>query len=146
MNTIQNTTVAASIIECRQYAQRQQNLELIDHVARHEPCSFEALMNLFGEAPGDGAARLRFQKRLSYLVSRGNLRPINHGGQRHWCVPQLATSAETGAPPADEWVGIVAPSSQIDVMHCGDYVPEPGPVTRSGALDFKRIASVGYQC
>lgn len=40
----------------------------------------------------------------------------------------------------------VALPQQINVMHGPVYRPEPSPVLRPGALDYRRIASRGYRC
>jgi len=40
----------------------------------------------------------------------------------------------------------VAQSPRYDLLRCSLYVPEAGPTLRPGALDFKRIATVGLRC
>lgn len=136
-------------IERRHAAQSALNLDILNHVARHEPCSFESLFTLFGEATHDQEARARFQKRLSYLTFSGQLQITNRNGQRHWCAPLADEAPETAAVPAESspaWVGSVAQSPRNDVMHCPVYVPGRAPVLRPGALDFKRLGSVGDRC
>lgn len=39
----------------------------------------------------------------------------------------------------------LVPPRQYNVMS-GKYEPPAGPVVRPGALDFKRVSSVGYPC
>lgn len=125
------------------------NLDILNHVAQHESCGFEALFALFGEVPHDQEARTRFSKRLSYLTFSGQLQITNRNSQRHWCAPQAVEAPEPAvvseeALPA--WVGSVAPSPRNDVMHCPVYVPDRAPVLRPGAMDFKRFASRGDRC
>lgn len=135
-------------IERRHAAQSALNLNILNHVAQHEPCGFEALFNLFGEVHHQ-EARARFQKRLSYLTFSGQLQITNRNGQRHWCAPLAEEAPETAAEPDESqpaWVGSVAASPMNDVMHCPVYVPERAPVLRPGATDFKRLGSVGDRC
>ncbi len=129
-------------------AQSVLNLALVKHVAQHEPCGFDELMKLFGELPADREARLRFQKRLSYLCYAGRLRPVNHQEQRHWCVPQVdaAEPDDAPAPPTDKWVGTVVPPRQHSVMHGALYVPEASPALRAGAHDYQRVPTHGVRC
>lgn len=140
-------------------AQSALNLELINHVATHEPCGFDDLFAVFGGTPLDGAAKLKFSKRLSYLVNGGKLCLMNHGGRRHWCVPQVETEAEaaalegamdcpatTLAEQAKKWVGTVVPPRQHSVMHGALYVPEAETALRPGALDYRRVPTHGVRC
>ena len=136
-------------IERSHAGQSALNLEILNHVAQYEPCSFEALFALFGEVAHDQEARTRFQKRLSYLTFSGQLQITNRNGQRHWCAPLAGEPPETAAVPDEAlpaWVGSVAQSPRNDVMHGDVYVPERAPALRAGALDFKRYASVGDRC
>ncbi len=140
-------------------AQSALNLALLNHVVTHEPCAFDELFNLFGDKPLDGAAKLRFSKRLSYLVNGGKLCLMNHGGRRHWCVPQIDSEtdsealegaldcpAATLAAQAKKWVGTVAPPRRHSVMHGELYKPEAQASLRPGALDYQRYPSVGDRC
>lgn len=130
-------------------AQSSLNLQILNHVAQHEPCGFEALFTLFGEAPHDRDARARFSKRLSYLTYSAQLQITNLNGKRHWCAPLGDEAPEPATEPVDAqpaWVGSVVPSPMNDVMHCPAYVPACAPVLRPGALDFKRLASRGDRC
>lgn len=131
--------------------QRQSPLtkNILDHLAAHAPCNFDALFDLFGDGDRDRVAKNRMHQRLSYLVCQGLLQASTRHGQRYWGAPQADEAPEPDAAPADApaaWIGSVAQPPRIDVMRCPVYVPERAPVLRAGALDFKRHASVGDRC
>lgn len=44
------------------------------------------------------------------------------------------------------WVGTIAPPPQYDRIHGPAFTYTLSQSTRPGALDFKRVASVGYSC
>jgi hypothetical protein len=136
-----------------QLAQRQANDELVDYVEKEQPCDFLELREFFGGPDGGTRAKVIFQKRLAYLVSKGRLKTVNLAGKLHWEVPELGTAGEADCKPAekitrcaDNWVGAVVPPRQHNVMDGPTYVPEPDASLRAGALDYRRVASHGVRC
>lgn len=136
-----------------QLAQRQANDELVAYVAIEQPCDFTELRQRFGGPDGSSAAKVIFQKRLAYLVSKGRLQTINCGTKPHWEIPEPETAdepecqrAEKLTRSADSWVGTVVPPRQHSVLDGPTYVPEPDAALRSGALDYRRVASHGVRC
>ena len=56
--------------------------------------------------------------------------------------PSEATPVENVVP----WVGTIAPPPHYDRIHGPAFTYTLSQPTRPGALDFKRVASVGYSC
>lgn len=136
------------VVERSHHAQSPLNADILNHVARYEPCGFGELYDVYGDVQTDNKTKERFRARLNYLAESGQLQAKGTASHRRWYMPSVGVSATTAMDeetlPA--WLGAVVPPAQNDVMHCASYVPEAGPVTRSGALNFKNIASRGYQC
>ncbi len=138
-----------------QLAQRQRNQELLEYVAEHQPCSFGVLMDRFFR-PADYVdyddARVRFSKRLSYLVNSRQLETTNVRGARRWTLPPVSAESSVDADVAcadasdDTWVGTVAAPRQNSVLDGPPYVPDRDCALRAGALDYRTVASRGVRC
>ena len=136
-----------------QLAQRQANDDLVAYVAKEQPCDFTELRQRFGGPDGSSAAKVIFQKRLAYLVSKGRLQTINCGTKPHWEIPEHDTDDEPNRQntekltrSVDDWVGTVVLPRQHSVLDGPVYVPEPDTAMRPGALDYRRVASHGVRC
>lgn len=128
------------------------NVQIVAHVVKWGPCGFIELYDLFGaskDADGSKNALERFRSKLNHLTYSGQLVGTGTHHTRRWHAPlQNANPAPAQDNNAEQapWVGVVVPPAQHDVMHAPAYVPESGPVLRSGSQDFKRYASFGDRC
>lgn len=118
-------------------AQRRVNTALVAYVRKVKRCQLLELYDIFGPEIDSPAARLAFKERLARLVRADLLQTGGRDDARYWesvpaCDPALASS--------------LVPARQNDVMHSPVYVPDAGPALRAGALDYKRVASVGDRC
>lgn len=137
------------------HAQKQLNLDIVNHVSKYGPCGFIELYDLFGATQGDGKnATERFRTRLNYLSYSCQLVATGTAGARRWRAslnvdlpagptPGQLASATTALPT---WKGAVVPAPRYDRIHAPAYVPERAPALRAGCQDFKRLASRGDRC
>lgn len=122
------------------------------YVYEHPDCEFKELQTLFyPDAPsGKGSATEGFRARLAYLVSVGHLKRTQIDSVCGYRIgngirppkPEPVHAAVEAADPALQRT----PSAQYDRMHGSAFIYTMSEPTRPGALDFKRIASHGYQC
>jgi len=132
------------------HAQKQLNLDIVNHVARYGPCGFVELYDLFGSHLEEGKKTTeRFRARLGHLTYTHQLVATGTAGARRWRMPLIDAQPAQGAAPADllpAWVGTAAPAPAYDCMHGPTYVPERPATPRAGSLDFQRLASRGDRC
>lgn len=137
------------VIKRSHHAQSLLNLDIINHVAKHAPCGFNELYDLFGDVQTDNTTKERFRSRLNYLAESRQLQAKGTARNRRWSLPcELAPALPEAFEPVvlPAWLGGTVPPAQYDRMHAPLYVPEAGPALRAGALDFKRFASAGDRC
>lgn len=105
------------------------------------PMSAAEVHAAWSEEPATPERLLAIRKRLMYLAYEHRLQTHGKGEARTWSASRrhVPTVVKTEVEPS------VAGSRCINVL-LGDYKPLPGPVLRAGALDYQRIASVGYRC
>ena len=148
MNSTSNPHEAELSILRHHAGQSLLNLDILNYVAKNEPCFFDELLDLFGDVKTDQEAALKFRNRLSYLVCSQQLRCTGKGDDKRWYVPQV----DRGIAPLEievepyAYVGTVAAPRQCDVMHGPVYKPSPTPSLRPGALDFKTLPTRGNPC
>lgn len=139
----------------RPRAMKPVNVDIVRHVHQYGPCGFIELYDLFGASKdaNDSKNTLEsFRAKLNHLTYSGHLVATGSHMKRRWHAPlQDAMSESSQADPAptvpsEPWVGTVVPPARNDVMHGPTYVPERGPVARSGSQDFKQCASRGHRC
>lgn len=136
----------------RPHARKQINVDIVAHVNKYGPCGFIELYDLFGgcKASAGKNALESFRARLNHLTYSQQLVATGTHTSRRWHA--LLQDAEPEPRPAsrrtpsEPWIGTVAPPARNDVIHGPTYVPERGPVARSGSQDFRQCASRGHRC
>lgn len=126
-------------------ARVQLNLDILNHVAKYQPCGFRELNDLFGDAPERLVDTERFRSRLASLTYGGQLIATGAASTKRWRMP-LQACPEHCVAPLPAYVGVLTPPAQYDRMHGPAYVPPADDSPRAGGLDYKRHASVGFAC
>lgn len=124
---------------------------LIVYVTEHPGCTFQTLQGVFcpNAATGKGSVTEQFRARVAYLVSMGHLACNTVDGQRLYTRGNGVR--EVKPLPAKPVHVVVEPTLQRTPApqhnrFTGQYVPEVAPCLRPGALDYKRVASIGDRC
>lgn len=144
-------TVNNAEVTRHHHAQKQLNLDIVNHVIQYGPCGFIELYDLFGNRnTGEGKkATERLRAKLGHLTQSDQLVSKGTAGARRWCAPVADAQPDqptTTTEPLAQWVGTVTPPARNDCMHGPTYVPERPIALRSGSQDFKRFASHGDRC
>lgn len=136
----------------RPRAMKQVNVDIVAHVVKYGPCGLIELYDLFGggcKVSAEKNALESFRSRLNHLTYSQQLVATGTHASRRWHAllqDALPEPSQGSKVPQTPWVGIVAPPARNDLMHGPTYVPERGPVARSGSQDFKQCASRGHRC
>ena len=123
---------------------------VLSYVELHTSVSFEQLCGVFcpGSPSGRGSSVEAFRRRINYLVSVCHLERVFVNGVTCFKVgsgvsPVMASApAPSPVPPPPPRT----PPPQFDRMHGPLLIYAMAAPSRAGALDFKRLQSVGNRC
>jgi hypothetical protein len=129
------------------------NRRLVQFVHTHQPCTLARLR----EEPSihkESADLNRLSNRLSFIKQQGWLLYergvwITNPDQPHdqpKPSAHRAKQAKAECREPVEYVGVVVPPAQNDLMHSPVYRPKPHPVARAGATQFLSCPSRGHAC
>ena len=123
---------------------------VLAYVALNPKCSFEQLCVVFypGSPSGCGSSIETFRKRINYLVSVCYLERISVNGVACFKVCPGVSPVKTSAPAPSPVPPPPprTPPPQFDRMHGPLLTYTMAAPSRAGALDFKRLQSVGDRC
>lgn len=144
--------------------QKQANLDILNHVAQHQPCSFLQLCGKFGQSSYKG-----FKVRMNHLVGSEQLQADKAGSSMEsWTFalgemagklgrelpaqaqakPQVKAKAPKQArqdktrEPAPMYVGVTTPPREPEVMTSPTYCPKPMQALRPGSDYFASCPSL----
>ena len=123
---------------------------VLAYVELHTTVNFEQLCVVFypGAPSGCGSSIETFRKRINYLVSVCYLERISVNGVACFKVCPGVSPVKTSAPAPSPVPPPPprTPPPQFDRMHGPLLVYTMAAPSRAGALDFKRLQSVGDRC
>lgn len=124
----------------------------LEYLVKHGPCGFDELHSKFCTDSTSRRAREQYRANLTYLVGAGHLKSTGHGHDRKWEIdysPRVVVPAAAkpcAMAPEVFSCSVRVPPPQYDRMHGPAFTYTLSQPTRPGALDFKRVGSVGYSC
>ena len=128
--------------------QTQANLEILNHVAQHQPCSFLQLSEKFGQSSSKG-----LKARLSYLALSDQLQADKTGcSMDSWTFAlgemagkrshELGAASKTIQPAQQAQAQAQAQAQRRDLAPKGTWTAPRCAALRAGASDFSALPSL----
>ncbi len=122
-------------------------LTIVSHLETCGPCTQAAINSVLARIDGYGpcADPKRLTRVLHKLAEACHVHRVESGGEVLWAYgarPRNAQAVPEAAPP----VAAAVPPARYNLMTATSYQSDPGPALRPGALDYKRVPTVGLRC
>ncbi len=121
----------------------QQYRAITSYIAKHQPCGFADLFDVFGEGTGNYDDRKALHKRLQTLLDRGVLSKQVDNRKASWRLCPEEPVLVDATPPVS---ASLVHARQGSCMHRAVYQPSPCPPQRPGADQFLQVRSHGVRC
>lgn len=120
---------------------------IVAHLLANGPTGIKAINQALAHIDGYGptADPLRLVRVLHKLGEAGHIHRIERDSELLWVHGARPRNEEATVPHVPTTAPKVMPA-HYDLMGAATYQPDPGPALRPGALDYKRVATIGLRC
>lgn len=121
---------------------------IVNHLQANGPTGIKAINSALAHIDGYGptADPLRLVRVLHKLGEAGHIHRVERNSELLWVYGTRPRNEQIAPEPeAPDTAPTVMPA-RYNLMSATAYRPDAGPALRPGALDYKRVATVGLRC